>query len=162
MPLLASRYGTLRLGALLVGGGVGSGVLTCLHEWWAHGKEAEEIMWKLRSINGTPQMVHVTDNLRGMFAAHVGSSGGLMAMLMVVAAVAPESRWGLMLLPFSVPARVMAGAMVTWDLAGAMGWGGEWMKALGIGHTGHLAGDIVGLLLYAVWLRRFRMRNLRW
>lgn len=84
-----------------------------------------------------------------MFMNYLGSSGGLMGMLTASAILAPRSSWQLMFIPIPIRAPYMVGGLVAWDLAGALGvWKDD------IGHWGHLAGDVMGLLLYMVWLRR--------
>jgi len=75
----------------------------------------------------------------------------LMAMFLVSAWTMPQLKWTLMFIPYGIPSRVLMGALLAWDVAGAMGWD---LVGRGIGHMGHLGGDVMGVVLYALWLRR--------
>lgn len=89
---------------------------------------------------------------RAVFSKHLGSSGALMAGLVVTAITMPGTRWTLMFIPVGIPVRVMMGLLVGWDVSGVV-----WNWGMNISHTGHLWGDAMGLVLYAVWLRRVPM-----
>ncbi|TGZ83136.1 hypothetical protein EX30DRAFT_149063 [Ascodesmis nigricans] len=86
---------------------------------------------------------------QSLFLNHMGSSGGLMGMMMATAFIAPRSSWQIMFIPIPIIAPIMMGGLICWDLAGMMG-----LFQDTISHSGHLAGDVMGFLLYMLWLKR--------
>jgi len=166
VPVLASRFGTLRTASVFLGGGVGAAGLESAYEMLRHGDRVKG--GKSAGLTVTTEIVTATDaagrsrermvrrpvpepGLEGMFSPHIGSSGGLMAMFLVSAWTMPQLKWTLMFIPYGIPSRVLMGALLAWDVAGAMGWD---LVGRGIGHMGHLGGDVMGVVLYALWLRR--------
>lgn len=83
-------------------------------------------------------------------ANHVGSSGGLMGMMTIVALMSPGARFGLPILPISFTSRTFAGLIVAWDFAGVAGLLGQ----DGISHWGHLCGDLIGAIVWFAWFKR--------
>jgi len=73
-----------------------------------------------------------------------------MAMLTVIAIAMPATNWGLIFIPVRIPARALFAGLVTWDTVSALGW----FPDLGIGHVGHLGGDVVGMLAYMLVFRK--------
>lgn len=159
VPMFVARYGVGRTLASFFGGGIGAAALCCQIEDYLHGQDVKDgkgihiVQRKQATPNGSQVTVNElapVPGYKGMFISSIGSSAGLMAMITTTAIAMPQSKWGLMFLPFTVGARPMVGALVAWDLAGALGYAPD----MGVGHVGHLCGDVIGLLMYALWLRR--------
>jgi len=165
VPMIAARYGTARTVALFAGGGTGSAALCCLTESYRHGQDVKDgkAIQLVKHEQIKPDNTRLTVNqlapapgCRSVFASSIGSSAGLMAMITTAAVAMPQTKWGILFLPFSTGARPMLGALVAWDLAGVLGYAPD----MGVGHLGHLCGDLVGLLMYALWLRRLPVSRL--
>jgi len=159
VPMFAAQYGVARSLAFFFGSGIGAAALGCQVENYLHGQDVKDgkgiqiVQRETTMPNGTQATVNGLTPAPGynrMFDSNIGSSAALMAMFMTTAIAMPQSKWGLMFMPFTVGARPMVGALVAWDLAGALGYTPD----MGVAHVVHLCGDIVGLLMYALWLRR--------
>ncbi len=78
----------------------------------------------------------------------LGASGALMSMLAFFATTSPRTPMQFMFIPVPIPAAVLVGGLVAWDLYSVVSKDND-----GISHGGHLGGASVGFL-YALALRR--------
>lgn len=144
-------------------GGIGTAALDCTIEAAMHKSDFQERtavqMVKRKLVvedstgfrqERTAMSIEPAPGLVGVFSQNVGSSGALMAMISIVAIAIPQSKWGLMFIPYSMAARTMYGGLVAFDVAGVLGI----TPNMGIGHMGHLCGDVMGVLIYVLWLKR--------
>ena len=82
--------------------------------------------------------------LAKIYTSTIGSSGGIMSLFSLLAVALPSKKIGVL------SVRVVWGGLVAFDVLGAMGK----LPTEGIAHGGHLAGDVIGILCYILWLRR--------
>ena len=165
VPAIARGYGLARTVGVLGVGGVGSALLDCSLQSYLHGAALREgkgtqvaqVKVMVKDAFGATQekvvkVLQPAPGMEGVFSAHLGSSGGLMAMFTISALVMPQMKWQLMFIPVGIQSRYMMAGLLAFDVAGAMGVGP--LRGSGIGHWGHLGGDVMGVLIYALWLRR--------
>ena len=154
VPMMTLVYGAPRTIALFVGGGVGAAALVCEMEMLKHGKlRSSEVIQVVEFVGEDGQRKFTAmakPGMQSVITANMGSSSGLMALMTVSAITMPQMKWGVLFLPWQFGARSMLGALVVWDVLGTAGI----VPNFGIGHVGHLCGDVVGVLLYVLWLRR--------
>ncbi|CUS08420.1 unnamed protein product [Tuber aestivum] len=93
---------------------------------------------------------HLERKLNDAVSANLGSSGGIIALGTIAAIVCPGMELNIMFIPYSFRIRTLMALLAAFDFGGAF----VWDYGLGIGHKGHLAGYISGILLYTLWLRR--------
>lgn len=94
--------------------------------------------------------MHPKPEYRHAVQMHVGSSGGLMGLLMITGLMSPGMQLGVPFLPIHFSVRTFAALVLGWDVAGEAGlWGDD-----GVNHLGHLAGDLVGVLIWFGVLRK--------
>ncbi|KAF8540433.1 hypothetical protein BDD12DRAFT_833470 [Trichophaea hybrida] len=169
LHLMTLRFGVIHTLGLFTAGGVGAAAVTCIFGSIRYGHEIRDgtgtqiDIKRLIVINSYGEMVEKdvrllrpVPGLEGVFATNVGSSGGLMAMLTVLAIAMPQTNWSPLFIPVGIPARTVLGALVAWDVAGAVGL----LPPMGIAHAGHLGGDIMGLLAYFFVFRRLPIGKL--
>ncbi|KAF8253222.1 hypothetical protein K440DRAFT_627505, partial [Wilcoxina mikolae CBS 423.85] len=157
LHLMTPQFGVVHTLGLFTAGGVGAAAVTCILGSIRYGREIRDgtgtqiDIKRLIVANSYGEMVEKDvqllrpmPGLEGAFATNVGSSGGLMAMLTVIAIAMPQTNWSPLFIPVGIPARTLLGGLVAWDVAGAVGL----LPPMGIAHVGHLGGDIVGLLAY--------------
>jgi len=163
LPLLTPQYGVVHTLGLFAAGGVGAAAATCITESIRHGQEIREgkgtqlVTKRLKVATSTGQTIEKdvqllspAPGMEKVFSTNIGSSGGLMAMLTVIAIAMPATNWGLIFIPVRIPARTLFAGLVTWDTVSAFGW----FPDLGIGHVGHLGGDVIGMLAYMLVFRK--------
>ncbi|KAK6531090.1 hypothetical protein TWF281_007915 [Arthrobotrys megalospora] len=81
----------------------------------------------------------------------LGASGVLCGFLAITAIVNPMAKFELMFIPVGISVRTLFMAFTTIDLV-CIGLRGE-----KVGNTGHLAGSLAGVLIWALWLRRVKL-----
>lgn len=81
----------------------------------------------------------------------LGASGCIYGVMVAAAMIAPNSRMGIMLLPFSLEAKYFVPIIVAIDL-----FLGISNQQTGVGHFAHVGGAIAGFLLSFYWLKGVR------
>jgi membrane associated rhomboid family serine protease len=81
----------------------------------------------------------------------LGASGCIYGVMVAAAMIAPNIRMGVMLLPFSLPAKYFVPIIVAIDLVLGIS-----NQHTGIGHFAHVGGAIAGFLLSFYWLKGIR------
>lgn len=149
--------------AIFTLGGAGGAAAYCGIQSWLNGERLKSgdavrvtrVEKTIRDENGVIRTMRYLQQeyapgMRNMFIRNLGASGGLMSLFTVTAITMPQIKWGLPFLPFSFGTRSMLAGVMAFDLVGLSGFLGN----TGIGHAGHLLGDVAGALLYLLWLRR--------
>ncbi|RPB03275.1 hypothetical protein L873DRAFT_1670665 [Choiromyces venosus 120613-1] len=161
VPSLSFAYGDRRAAAtFLLGSAMAGAGITAYERWlnpWAS-VSGQELNAALRH-HRFPAAAALLDEdgrrrlekrLKDAVSANLGSSGGIIALGTVAAIVCPGMELNLMFIPYGFKIRTLMAALAAFDFGGAF----LWDYGLGIGHTGHLAGYVSGILLYTLWLRR--------
>ena len=160
---LIPLYGVKRVLLVFTAGAVGGPLIVCTLANLAHGNRIRagkglvertavlEVTDKLGRVHQKEvKTMQPAPGLARIYTPTIGSSGALMSLLTLLAITLPSKKIGVFPLPLSFSVRILWGGLVAFDVLGAMGK----LPTEGIAHGGHLAGDVIGILCYILWLRR--------
>lgn len=139
--LLSSRtFGSGRFLVTFLAGGLGATALDCT---------VNEALASKRYPRLNELVPVQPDFDRYKNAHHLGASGALCCLATISAIAQPWMRWGILFIPYGMPARLLIGGLAGFD---AIGWVQGWND--GIGHSAHLGGNVMGVALWLLWFRR--------
>ena len=160
---LIPLYGVKRVLLVFTAGAVGGPLIVCTLANLAHGDRIRagkglveqtavlEVTDKLGRVHQKEvKTMRPVPGLARIYTPTIGSSGALMSLFSLLAITLPLQKIGVFPLPFPLSIRVLWGGLVAFDVLGVMGK----LPTEGIAHGGHLAGDVIGILCYILWLRR--------
>lgn len=161
--MLIPLYGVNRVLLVFAAGAVGSPLVVCTLANRAHGdriRAGKGLVEQTAALETTDKLGRVyqkevrtmqpAPGLAKIYSPTIGSSGAFMSLLSLLAIALPSKKLSVFPLPFPLSTRVLWVCLVGFDVLGAMGK----LPTGGIAHGGHLAGDMIGILCYILWLRR--------
>lgn len=159
LPDMAKAFGPGRTTALFLAGGTMAGLIHCYFEKFTNPLSKYD---PRPGANNPPQLIESINAMepavaqkyaKEFYGNGLGSSSAIIALGTLYCIISPALEVSIMFLPIGIPIRLMIAGLASFDAYG------YFIKdpGLGIGHGGHLAGNVAGLILYATLFRGGKM-----